>query len=412
VTFGCQANLADSERVAADMEARGYVLTESIEDADKVIINTCMVRQMAEDRVYGLYNNLIKQKKKFGKPKKIIITGCMVGAAIRSPAKEYFVRLRERMPQVDEWLPIEEVGFDHAPLRTDDTHAWVPISNGCNNFCTFCIVPFTRGREISRPFEEIIHECEHLVKNGYQAITLIGQNVNSYGADLILGIDNIQVSRDIDRMEFFKNNSFPFQIEIEKGHSKRQNNLPITNYKLKDLNIKPTYVKHLGRYRIPTLFPQLLETICSKFPKLTKIEFISSNPWDFSDDLIGVIAKFPQISRQIHLPVQVGSDRILKRMNRWYTAEQYRILTEKIRKAVPGVEFSTDIIVGFPGESGEDFEATLQLAKEVNFYKAYIARYSPRPHTAATKAFTDDVPHKVKKMRWKILDQLINKGDD
>lgn len=396
VTFGCQANLADSERVAADMESRGFSKAESLESADQVIINTCMVRQMAEDRVFGLYNNLIKQKAKIGKPEKIVVTGCMVGAALRGQDTKYYDKIRSQMPQVDEWLPIEEVGFDHAPLRTDDTHAWIPISNGCNNFCTFCIVPFTRGREISRPFEEIVSECGHLAANGYKAITLIGQNVNSYGADLILGEENVQVLRDLEGMDFFKG--------ANKHRVLKNSKTPGVD----GAQYKPTYVKHLGRHRIPTLFPQLLETICTKFSEFKNIEFISSNPWDFSDDLIKVIAKYSQISRQIHLPVQAGSDRILKKMNRWYTAEQYRLLANKIRKAVPEVRFSTDIIVGFPGETDKDFEATLQLVKEVDFYKAYVARYSPRPHTAATKAFPDDVPHSVKKKRWKELDELIN----
>lgn len=388
VTFGCQANLADSERVAANYQSRGYKPASSVKDADVVIINTCMVRRMAEDRVYGLYENLIKSKSKSGKPSRIVITGCMVGAALRGDDNKYFQSLRRRMPQVDEWMPIEEVGFDNEPLRTDKHHAWVPISNGCNNFCTFCIVPFSRGREISRPFVDVMAECKHLATQGYTELTLIGQNVNSYGADLILGAENLQVLRDVGKAKFFPDK------EYVMPNGKQV--------------LKPTYVKHLGRHRIPTLFPQLLETICTKFPEFKLIDFMSSNPWDFSDDLIDVVAKYPQISRRLHLPVQSGSDRILKKMNRWYTADEYVNLVKKIREKVPGVEFSTDIIVGFPGETDADFEASVDLAKKVGFEKAYLARYSPRPHTAATKAFADDIPHVVKKKRWKILEELIN----
>src|SRR3989344_890899 len=210
VTFGCAANEADSERVASFYEARGYHKASTISDADDVIINTCMIRQQAEDRVYGLVHNLASEKET-GRNLKIVVTGCMVGMAIREKTGKMLSILRKKMPAVDEFLPIEEVGFDHAPLRTDSTHAWVPISNGCNNFCTFFVVPFTRCREISRSFDDILLECFELAGKGYTHVTLVGQNVNSYGPDL------------------------------------------------KKKNAKITYVKHLGRLRIPTLFPFLLK---------------------------------------------------------------------------------------------------------------------------------------------------------
>jgi tRNA-2-methylthio-N6-dimethylallyladenosine synthase len=396
-TFGCQANKADSERIAADLENRGYQPAKSIKSADHVVINTCMVRQMAEDRVYGLYHNLVNQKNLTGKPQKIIITGCMVGAALREPTGKYFAHIRERLPQVDEFLPIEEVGFDHNPLRTDNQHAWVPISNGCNNFCTFCIVPFSRGREISRPFTDILEECRHLVDRGSSAITLIGQNVNSYGADLLLGADNVQTLRDTQDLNFFTDDPQLDQVTSD-------------GYQLPDGQvIKPTIVNHLGKIRIPTLFPQLLETLCTQFPQLARIEFISSNPWDFSDYLIQVIAKHSQISRTLHLPVQAGNNRILKKMNRWYTREQYLELVDKIKTAVSGVQITTDIIVGFPTETKPEFQDSVEIAQQVGFTKAYVARYSPRPGTAATTAFPDDIPAAEKKRRWKILDELINR---
>ncbi|MEK7071279.1 MAG: radical SAM protein, partial [Patescibacteria group bacterium] len=200
-TFGCQQNVADSERVDAAFTGRGYSKATNYEDAQYVIVNTCMVRQSAEDRVYGLIRNLgeIKTRKLKNKEYyKIIVTGCMIGVAFRDKTGQYFQKIRERMPEVDEFMPIEEVGFDLEPVRNNKEHAWVPISNGCNNFCTFCIVPYSRGREISRPFHAIIAECEELFKKGCRKITLLGQNVNSYGADLLLGEENIQTKRDLE----------------------------------------------------------------------------------------------------------------------------------------------------------------------------------------------------------------------
>ena len=170
--------------------------------------------------------------------------------------------------------------------------------------------------------------------------------------------------------------------------------------------VTPVYVKHLGRYRIPTLFPYLLEDVAQM--GFEAVDFISSNPWDFSDELIEVIARYPNITRTIHLPVQSGDNEILRRMNRWYTREEYLDLIKKIRRRVPGVEFTTDIIVGFCGETEEQFQNTVRLCKEVGFKKAYIAMYSPRPLTAAQRFFKDDVPHPEKKRRWRILEELIN----
>src|SRR3990167_10839270 len=204
-TFGCQQNVADSERVEQAFQNRGMTVAKNYYDANYIIINTCMVRESAENRVFGLVNNLGKIKEKKIKKKedfKIIVTGCMVGVAFRDPSGKYLKRIREIMPEVDELMPIEEVGFDFEPVRQNLEHAWVPISNGCNNFCTFCIVPFTRGREISRPYDDIIDECLHLKAKGYKKVTLLGQNVNSYGADLIVGKENIQVMRDINKTYF------------------------------------------------------------------------------------------------------------------------------------------------------------------------------------------------------------------
>lgn len=402
-TFGCQQNVADSERVEQAFAARGFTKSRGYKDANYVIINTCMVRESAEERVYGLVNNLAKIKKEKLKNKelfKIIVTGCMVGIAFRDKTGKFLSKIRDRMPDVDEFMPIEEVGFDSEPVRQSTTHAWVPISNGCNNFCTFCIVPFTRGREISRPYEDIIEECLHLKAKGYTSVMLLGQNVNSYGADLIVGKENIQVMRDINETYF--DNSAIGQF------NNQANNISTIRAKFtyNGRNVEPVYVKHLGRQRIPTLFPYLLEDVARM--DFEKVDFVSSNPWDFSDELIEMIAKYPNITRTIHLPVQSGDTAVLKRMNRWYTREEYLEIISKLKTQIPDVKITTDIIVGFCGETDEEFQNTVTLAKQVGFEKAYISRYSERYMTAATKVMKDDISPATKKKRWKELDKLIN----
>src|SRR3989344_9030048 len=259
-TFGCQQNVADSQRIASYYLARCYRLSKSIKGANEVVINTCMIRQTAEDRVTGLVKNIVESSRVGTRPK-IVITGCMVGMATRDESGKYLRDLRKRMREVDEFLPLEEVGFDYPALRSEVEKAWVPISNGCNNFCTFCVVPFTRGREVSRPFTDIIGEIKELASKGCKEVTLLGQNVNSYGADLV-------------------------------KNSKKGYKLPSGR------SVKPVMVKHLGRFRIPTLFPYLLEEVCKigarpsqpreagRSGGIKTIKFISSNPWDFSDELI------------------------------------------------------------------------------------------------------------------------------
>ena len=367
-TFGCQQNVADSQRIASYYLARGYRESQSMKSASEVVINTCMIRQSAEDRVTGLVKNIAKDRNP--KPK-IVITGCMVGMAARDETGKYLSALKKRMPEADDFLPLDEVGFDYPALRNDVEHAWVPISNGCNNFCTFCVVPFTRGREVSRPFKDIIDEIKEQALKGCREVTLLGQNVNSYGADLV------------------KKNTKGFKLPTGR-------------------RVKPVLVKHLGRFRIPTLFPYLLEEVC-KIKGIKTVKFISSNPWDFSDELIDVIAKNPKIDRNIHLAVQSGDDDVLKRMNRWYTRDEYLKLVNKIKNRVKGAQISTDIIVGFPGETKNQFENTVKLAKAANFAYAYVAKYSSRPNTAATKSFPDNVPHQEKDVRFHILNELINR---
>ena len=396
-TFGCQQNSADSERITSSFKSRGFKETSHMKRANYIVINTCIIRESAENRVYGLVNNLGKLKllkEKKDEFFKIIVTGCMVGMAFRDKTGEYLKRIRNLMPQVDEFMPIEEVGFDNEPIRQNNQDAWVPISNGCNNFCTFCVVPFTRGREISRPFHEIVSECKDLKSKGYKSVTLLGQNVNSYGSDLLIGNDNIQTTRDLENKTYFnKRELAPTRIRI--------------SFKYKGKEIEPIYVKHLGRYRIPTLFPYLLEAIAKI--GFEKVNFISSNPWDFSDELIEVIGKYKNITRTLHLPVQSGDNKVLKRMNRWYTRNDYLELINKIKNKVGGVKFTTDIIVGFCGESKIQFENTVKLVKDVGFEKAYVSMYSQRQITAASKVYKDDISHKEKRRRWQILENLINK---
>jgi tRNA-2-methylthio-N6-dimethylallyladenosine synthase len=361
-TFGCQQNHVDSERIATYFKKQGMKKTRSLKLADYIVINTCMIRESAENRVYGLVNNLRQLKNKNFKLK-IVITGCMAGMALNDKTGKFIKLLKKRLPEVDEFLSLEKIGFNNVPLKTDKYTAYVPISSGCNNFCTYCVVPYARGKEISRSYKEIISECLHLKKKGVKNITLLGQNVNSYGADLTTAKEA--------------------------------------------LRLKPIYVKHLGRYRISTLFPYLLAEIAQM--NFEKVDFMSSNPWDFSDELINVIAKNKNITQTIHLPVQSGDDGVLSRMNRWYTAVQYLQLVSKIRNQVPNIKFTTDIIVGFCGETDEEFENTVKLCKKVGFSWAYVSIYSPRPMAISTKKYQDDVSHKIKDKRWKILDDLINK---
>jgi len=371
-TFGCQQNVADSERLESYYTSRGFTRASVMEEADVLVLNTCVIRDRAEEKVYGMIKSL-RTKLKDRSPR-IVVTGCLVGAAARVPGGKMMKRLTSRLPDV-EFLPLEDVGFEYAPERAPGKTASIVISNGCNNYCAFCIVPFSRGKERSRPFADIMTEAKEAVAAGYDEILLLGQNVNSYGADFL----------------------------VETMKEKEKYLLPSGE------QVVPIMVKHLGRHRIPTLFPHLLERV-AEIPGVKKVSFISANPWDFSDELIDVIARHENIDRTLHLPVQAGSDAVLKRMNRWYTRAEYLALIDKIRARVPGVEFTTDIIVGFPGETVAQFEESISLAKQVGFAKAFIAWYSPRPGTAATKGMKDDVPIMEKKRRYTELDAVTFKG--
>jgi tRNA-2-methylthio-N6-dimethylallyladenosine synthase len=318
-TFGCVQNTADSEKIKAYFWDKGYKDTDVWQEADTVVINSCVVRESAENRVYGLIDKIKKSKLKI----KIIVTGCLAG-------------IRQKIDNVDEVWPITK--FDSwQPLRDKKGAALIPISSGCDNYCSYCIVPKARGREVSRNMDDILKEAEKAITDGFKEVVLIGQNVNSY---------------------------------------------------------QPS-------------FPKLLEAVAIKL--FAKVSFISSNPWDFSDELIGVIANHPNIDRLIHLPFQSGDDEVLKRMNRGYTQKEYLDLVKKIKKNITGVKISTDIIVGFPGEDEKAFANTVTVCKKVGFDIAYINKYSPRKGTLSAKIYPNDIPQSEKKRRWLVLNDLVNK---
>lgn len=371
-TFGCQQNVADSERIERFYRSRGFTPAQALEEADILILNTCVIRDKAEEKVYGMVRSLTERLG--NKMPHIVITGCLIGAAAREPSGKLMKRLTKRLPDAT-FLPLEEVGFEHTPVRAKGKMASIVISNGCNNYCAFCIVPFSRGKERSRSFADIVIETKQAVADGYTEVTLLGQNVNSYGADFLME-------------------------KIKEGEE----------YELPDGKmVRPVMVKHLNRHRIPTLFPYLLESI-AELPGVDKVSFISSNPWDFSDELIEVMARHQNVDRILHLPVQSGSNEVLKLMNRWYTREEYLALVERIKTKIPDIQLTTDIIVGFPGETQAQFEESIDLVKRVDFLKTFIAWYSPRPGTAATKGLGDDIAIEEKQRRFHELDAIAFKG--
>lgn len=368
-TFGCQSNKSDSERIAADYQARGFVEANDWRVCDELVVNTCAVRQRAEDRARGFLHNVVVHFDQLGQQRpKIILTGCMTHHGEE--------KLYEMMPMVDEILPINEVGFNHTAVRKDKTHAWVPISTGCNSFCTYCIVPYSRGREQSRPFAEIMTEVNSLVEQGYSEITLLGMNVNSWGLEKVgIGFRKLMMeNRDFTRDELPDNQS---QYLPVKG--------------------TPPFVK-------------LLRAI-SEYDQIKTIRFMTSNPWDFHDELIEEVSRNKKIDRYVHLPVQSGSNAVLYRMNRGYTRESYVELVEKLRAADPEIVIGTDIVVGFAGETEAEFAETVDLAKKMDWHVGFVAMYSPRPGTASWRIYPDDIPHAEKKRRWEILDQIINKDN-
>ena len=366
-TFGCQSNKSDSERIAGDYQAHGYAEADNWRDCDQLVVNTCAVRQRAEDRARGFLHKVVSHFNQTATRRpKIILTGCMTHHGHH--------QLLKMLPMVDEILPINEVGFNQAAVRKDVHHAWVPISTGCNSFCTFCIVPYSRGREQSRSLESIMAEVTELASQGYQEVTLLGMNVNSWGLEKLgIGFRKLLMERsDFTRQDLPDNQS---------------------------------------QYLRPTSTPPFVELLqkVSSVDGITKVRFLTSNPWDFYDELIEEIATNRKIDRYVHLPVQSGSDRVLYRMNRGYTRQSYLEVVRKLQQADPEIVIGTDIIVGFPGGTEADFAETVALARDCDWKIAFVAMYSPRPGTASWRIYPDDVPHAEKKRRWQVLDELINK---
>lgn len=387
-TYGCQFNYSDSERIAAVLESIGFKPVKHGKNADFIVFNTCSVRQKAEDRVFGMMP-LMKQLKKRNKHLKVAITGCMVRktSTQNSVHRDAFIK---NLPELDMAFRIEdtarlpdllrELNFKfsskrrHAGLINEGTlenyfkinpkyssrfQAFVPISRGCDKFCAYCIVPFSRGREKSRSMDEIIEECERLTKNGCKEITLLGQTVDSYGLSFC------------DRSE------------------KR---------------FKPLKVGE------KIYFTQLLEKLDKLRERgLCRVRWTSPHPKDMTDDLIDAVARLKTQMPYIHLPLQAGSNEMLRKMNRPYTREHYLELIKRIRKAIPGCAISTDIIVGFCGETDKMFEDTYRLYEEVRFDMAYISQYSMRRQTAAYKTMQDDVPKEIKEQRWHKLNELLTR---
>ncbi len=351
-TYGCQMNLADTEIVQGVLKKNGYEFTNDAEKADVVLINTCAIREHAEERIYGRLGAFRAIKKH--KPNLVVgILGCMA-ERLRSKLieEEKVVDLivgpdeYRRVPELIDNALIGEKGIavrlsksetydDIEPYREDGISAWIAVMRGCDKFCTFCVVPFTRGRERSRPLQSIVSEVKSLFERGFKEVNLLGQNVNSY----------------------------------------------------KD-----------GEYD----FADLLAAVAKAVPTV-RIRFTTSHPQDFSDKLIYTIAEYENICNYIHLPIQSGSNRILRLMNRTYTVEHYLERIEKARKIIPGVSISTDIIAGFPTETEEDHKLTLSVMREVRYDGAFMFKYSARERTKAWE-MGDDVPDEVKTRR---LNEII-----
>ncbi len=354
VTYGCQMNVHESEKIRGILSTLGMLEIDDIEKADVVVFNTCCIREGAEDRAY---NNIMALKKvKEENPNKIIVMcGCMpqqkqgkynlkeklsfvdiiIGTHNINALAQYLLKFAINKTRIYDIIdkPIASMDTDQC-IRDDNINAYVNIIYGCNKFCTYCIVPYVRGREMSRQPQDIYNEVRDLVQNkGYKYITLLGQNVNSYGKDL----------------------------------------------------------------KEPTTFSELLTYLC-KIEGDFKIKFMTSHPMDFSDDLIKVMKKEDKIAKALHLPVQSGSSRILEKMNRHYDIKHYMSIIKKVKHAMPNISLSTDIIVGFPGETEKDFNMTMKLLKKVKYDQVFAFMYSKRTGTPAAQ-FKDQIDEKEKNKR-------------
>ena len=364
LTMGCQLNENDSEKLAGMLNEMNYVETKEMQEADIVIFNTCCVRENAEERLFGKVGEIKKLKE--SKSVLLAIGGCMMqeknmvdkikksypfvdivfGTHTMQNLPEYVYKALVEQEKVKDVIDIDGEIYEGLPIkRNDKFKASVTIMYGCNNFCTYCIVPYVRGRERSREPEEILKEVQELANEGYKEITLLGQNVNSY-----------------------------------KGNDKIKN------------------------------FADLLNEVC-KIDGIERIRFISPHPKDFTDDVINAIANNEKVCKIIHLPLQSGNTKVLKEMNRKYTKEQYLELANKIKNRVQNVVLSTDIIVGFPGETEEEFEDTLDVVRKVNYEQIFMFIYSPREGTVAAKR-DDQIPEEIKHQRFDRLKDLYDSHVD
>jgi tRNA-2-methylthio-N6-dimethylallyladenosine synthase len=338
-TIGCQMNKAESERLGSYFEEMGYKATDSPAEADLIVLNSCVVRQHAEDRVVNKLHAL-KALKQARPNLTLAVTGCLVNADN--------ARLKERFPQVDHFFRpgerppwLKGAGWGQVLPRNPTPCTYVPIIQGCNNFCAYCIVPYRRGREKSRPIAEIVAEVRQLVGRGTREVTLLGQNVDSYGHDLPDKPDLADLLYELNPIE--------------------------------------------GLYRI---------------------RFLTNHPKDMSPRLIEAIAELDKVCQQLNLPVQAGSNEILKAMRRGYTIEHYRRLIAEIRDRIPEIALSTDVIVGFPSETEEQFQQTADLLSELRFDAVHVAAYSPRPGTFTAENLADNVPPPEKKRRLDEVEKL------
>lgn len=348
-TIGCQMNKADSERLGSALEQLGLRGVREAKDADVMVLNSCVVRQGAEDKVVG---NLwgVNPLKKRNPDRVLALMGCMVGPQTaelerRFPDVDLFMRPQEFAPLLE--LVGERKGLDWegcvgslAPAQPDVT-CYVPIIHGCDLMCSFCIIPYRRGRQVSRPVEEVVQEAELLTRRGVREVTVLGQTVDAYGYDL------------------------PDKPDLS-----------------------------------------LLLTRLNDIDGLERIRFLTSHPSYMDDRIIRAVAELPKVCEQINLPAQAGDDEVLKRMRRPYSRDDYRELVGRIRDTVPGVAISTDIIVGFPGETEAQYRRTVDLVAELRFDKVHCAAYSPRPGTIADRTLPDDVPAEEKQRRMQELDAL------
>ncbi|HEX7475987.1 MAG TPA: tRNA (N6-isopentenyl adenosine(37)-C2)-methylthiotransferase MiaB [Dehalococcoidales bacterium] len=341
-TIGCQMNKAESERLAAYLDQLGYQPSESAEGASLILLNSCVVRQSAENRVVNKLHSL-KTFKKTHPDTTIALTGCIIGSDSE--------KLKSVFPFIDHFFPAGEFPtwlgeFDAVKTlpRNPGVATFIPIMQGCNNFCSYCVVPFRRGHERSRTPDELVGEVTALIRRGVKEVTLLGQNVDSYGSDL--------------------------------G----------------------------GQSDLADLLSQL-----NSLEGLERIRFLTNHPKDMKSKLIDTVARLDKVCEQINLPVQAGDDEILKAMRRGYTVDQFRRLIEQIRAKVPGIALSTDVIVGFPGETDTQFNHTHSLLADIRFDMVHVAAYSPRPDTLAARTLSDDVPSAAKKQRLAMVEVLQSK---